>query len=150
MSCPVAHAANRKHHRHLYQYAHDRCERCAGTWAKQSNRRGHRQFEEVARTDQRAGGSHRVLHPEEPHQAVRQAGIEIDLNQDRHGQQCDDERLPEDLLALESEEQHQCGEQRGERRQVQTPERTFENLRPTMSEQSSAPELGSDHRKDDV
>ena len=53
-----------------------------------------------------------------PDGAVQQIGerrIEEDLDQDRHGQQRDDQRLREDRLALEGEQQHQRQQQRGDR-----------------------------------
>ncbi len=46
---------------------------------------------------------------------IGEAGIEIDLDEDRHREQRDDERLRDDLLALEAEQQHQRREQRDER-----------------------------------
>ena len=46
---------------------------------------------------------------------VGEAGVEIDLDQDRHGQQRDDQRLAQDLLALEAEQQHERRQQRDER-----------------------------------
>jgi hypothetical protein len=35
--------------------------------------------------------------------------LKVDLDQDRHGQHGDYERLSQDLLALEAEQQHECG-----------------------------------------
>jgi hypothetical protein len=46
---------------------------------------------------------------------IGQPGVEIDLNQDRNRQQRDDQRLGDDLLALEAEQQHQGRQQRDER-----------------------------------
>lgn len=43
---------------------------------------------------------------------IGEAGIEVDLNQDRNRQKSDDERLGDDLLALEAEQQHEGREQR--------------------------------------
>ena len=54
--------------------------------------------------------------------AIQQIGktrIEIDLDQDRHRQHGDDQRLGQDLLALEAEQQHQRREQRDERNRLQ-------------------------------
>ncbi len=55
-------------------------------------------------------------------QAIEEIGeprIEIDLDQDRHGEQRDDAWLGKDLLALKAEEQHQRGQQRCERQRLQ-------------------------------
>ena len=49
-------------------------------------------------------------------------GIEIDLDDDRHREQRDDERLPHDLLALKAEQQHQRRQQRDERYRLQPPQ----------------------------
>ncbi len=49
----------------------------------------------------------------------RPACVEIDLDQDRHGQQGDDERLRQDLFALEAEQQHQGGEQGDQRHRAE-------------------------------
>jgi hypothetical protein len=43
------------------------------------------------------------------------------VDQDRHGQQRDDERLRQDLLALEAEQQDQGCQQRYERERLQRP-----------------------------
>ena len=50
---------------------------------------------------------------------VSQPGVEIDLDQDRHRQDRDDQRLCQDLLALEAEQQHQRGQQRHQRDRLQ-------------------------------
>src|SRR3546814_9028330 len=52
---------------------------------------------------------------EPPAQPIGEACIEIDLDQDRHRQQRDDQRLGDDLLALKAEQQDQRGEQRHQR-----------------------------------
>ena len=51
----VANFADGKHHRHLHEHAHDRGQGRAGAGPKQRDGHGHRQFEEIARADERAG-----------------------------------------------------------------------------------------------
>jgi hypothetical protein len=46
---------------------------------------------------------------------IGDTGVEIDLNDDRHRQQRDDQRLPDNLLALKSEQQHESGQQSDQR-----------------------------------
>ena len=46
---------------------------------------------------------------------IGEAGVEIDLDQDRHGENGDDRRLRYDLVALEGKEQHQGDQQRRDR-----------------------------------
>ena len=54
-----------------------------------------------------------------PVEQIGKAGVEIDLDQDRHGQQRDDHRLGDDLFALKAEQQHQRGQQRHQRGRLQ-------------------------------
>ena len=56
-------------------------------------------------------------------QPVGERRVEIDLYQDRHGEQHDHERLLEDLRALEAEQQHERRKQRPEREGLQRRER---------------------------
>ena len=51
-------------------------------------------------------------------QKIGETRIEIDLDQDRHGQHCDNQRLGQDLLALEAEQKHERREQRHERNRL--------------------------------
>ena len=53
-----------------------------------------------------------MRHAEAAVEQVGQAGVEVDLDQDRHRQQRDDQRLRQDLLALEAEQQDQRRQQR--------------------------------------
>jgi hypothetical protein len=48
-----------------------------------------------------------ATHHETPIQPIGQPRIEIDLHQDRHRQQRDDEGLAHDLFALQAEQQHE-------------------------------------------
>ena len=54
-----------------------------------------------------------------PVEKICEAGIEIDLDQDRDGQHCDDQRLRQDLFALESEQKHQRRKQRNKGNRLQ-------------------------------
>jgi hypothetical protein len=56
-----------------------------------------------------------VRDPKRAVQRVGNPGVEIDLNDDRHREQQDDDRLPHDLLALEPEQQDERRQQREER-----------------------------------
>lgn len=49
-----------------------------------------------------------------PIEPVGKARIEEHLYQDQHGQQCDDQRLLDDGLALKGKEKHWRGEQGGD------------------------------------
>ncbi len=57
------------------------------------DRRGHRQFEEVARADQRRRTGDAVWRAQRAVEEVRQPRVEEHLDQDRHRQQQDHERL---------------------------------------------------------
>src|SRR3546814_8172828 len=72
-------------------------------------------LEEVRRADQRRRRRHAPCHPEPPTQPVSEPGVEIDMDQDRHREQRDDQRLRDDLFALKPEQQHERREQRDER-----------------------------------
>ena len=59
---------------------------------------------------------------------VAERGVEIHLDQYGHSKECDDERLGEDLLTLEAEEQHECRKERGEPPRANTAQRPSESL----------------------
>ena len=83
-------------------------------------------------------------------QQIGEAGIEIDLDQDRHRQQRDHKRLRQDLLALKAEQQHQCRQQRDERQRLQPVQQSLQRRLTTGREQPAPQELRDDHRHDDV
>src|ERR1019366_6264659 len=58
----VADFADGQHHRHFDEHADDRRQRRAGTRAEERDRHGHRQLEEIARADERAGRGDVVRH----------------------------------------------------------------------------------------
>ena len=70
------------------------------------------------------GAATQCASPSRAVEQVGEAGVEIDLDEDRHRQQHDDQRLREDLLALEAEQQHQRGEQRDQRDRLQPLQRS--------------------------
>src|SRR6266496_2213044 len=119
---PVAEGADRQHDRHLDQHAHDRRQRRAGCQAEERDRRRHRQLEEVARADQRAGSRHRVRDLEPAGQAVGQARVEIHLDQERDRDQDYMKEVAEDHVALESEDQHEGREERHDRHRLEVRE----------------------------
>src|SRR3546814_2299084 len=90
--------------------------------AEEADGRGHRQLEEVAGADEGRGCGHTVRLSRRPVQQVGEARVEVDLDEDRHRQQEDDERLGQDLLALEAEQQHQGGQQGDQRSEEHTSE----------------------------
>src|SRR3546814_19951756 len=98
-------------------------QRGAGLQPEQTDRGGDRQFEEVAGADQRRGAGDAMGDAALPVKQIGQSGIEIDLDQDRHRQQRDDQRMVDDLPALEGEQQDQRG-QKGNQRDRRTDERS--------------------------
>jgi len=94
---------HRQHHRHFHQHTDHGGERGAGIETEQHDSRGNCEFEKVTRTDQGRGRSHAMGDPEPAVQQVGQTGVEVDLDQDRHREHHDDQRLAEDLLTLETE-----------------------------------------------
>ena len=82
-------------------------------------------------------------------QPVSERRREIDLNDDGHGEQRDDQRLRQDLPALEREEQHDRREQRGNRPGLEPGERTSEPGFSAAQEKRS-PRLGEQDRSEDV
>src|SRR3546814_8585067 len=88
-----------------------------------------RKLEEVRRADQRRRRRHAPCHPEPPTQPVSEPGVEIDLDQDRHREQRDDQRLRDDLFALKPEQQHERREQRDERDRPEPSEQPLERGR---------------------
>ena len=104
-----------QHHRHFDQHADNGGERGAGVKAEQADRGGDRQLEEVAGADQRRGTGNAMLLAGSAIKQIGEPGVEIDLDQDRNSEQRDDQRLRDDLFALEAEQQHQRRQQRDER-----------------------------------
>ena len=69
---------------------------------------------------------------------------------DRHRQQRDDQRLPHDLFALESEQQYEGRQQRDQRDRLQAAQGLRQLRFPALRQQGPAPQLGRDHWHDDV
>ena len=104
-----------EHDRHFDQHADDGRQRRPGLKTEQRDRRGDRELEKIRSPNQRRRAGDVMRNPERAVDRVGNASIEIDLNHDRHRQQRDNERLPDDLLALKSEQQHQSGQQGDQR-----------------------------------
>jgi hypothetical protein len=81
---------------------------------------------------------------------IGQRCVEIDPNQDRNGEERDDERLIDDLLALEAEEKHQHQEERDQRGGLQLAEPALQFRIAAGPQHPHAHDLGDDHRHDDV
>jgi hypothetical protein len=126
---------DRQHHRHFDQHADDRRQGRAGVEAEQAYRGGHGQFEEVAGSDQRRRTCDAMLFAGETVQQIGEARVEIDLDDDRHGQQQNDDRLRDDPFALEAEQRHQRRQQGDERRRLQRREQTRERRRSAVRQQ---------------
>jgi hypothetical protein len=47
-------------------------------------------------------------------QKIGEAGVKIDPNEDRHSEECNYQRLTQNLLALETEQENECHQQRDE------------------------------------
>jgi ArsR family transcriptional regulator len=81
---------------------------------------------------------------------VGEARIEIDLNEDRHGQQRDDNRLRKNLRALEYKQQHQCRQQCQERHRLHGREQSRKTRFTRACERRAANDLRQYHGHDDV
>ncbi|MFO0208221.1 MAG: hypothetical protein ACK54L_19120, partial [Betaproteobacteria bacterium] len=88
-----------------------------------------------------------VRHPQPPVEPVSQAGIEEHLQHDGHRQHEDHQGLAQELPALEGEQQHQRGQQRGDGKGLEAPQRRVERL---PRQQRPAPDLAHGHGHHDV
>ena len=95
---------DREHDRHLDQHADHRRERRARLEAEERDGRRDGELEEIAGADQRRRAGDAPLDADGAIEQIGEARVEIDLDQDRNGQQADDKRLADDLLALQAEE----------------------------------------------
>src|SRR5664280_2253162 len=75
--------------------------------AEKADSRGNGQLEEVAGADQGGRSGNTMLLTRHPVKHISEAGVEIDLDQDRYGEQADNQRLRQNLLALETEQHDQ-------------------------------------------
>src|SRR5215207_6943919 len=85
--------------------------------------------------------------------AVEQIGkprIEIDLDEDRHRQHGDDQRLPEDLLALEAEQENERRQQGEERDRLQAGQDPRQRFGAAARQHAAPHDLRNDDRNDDV
>jgi hypothetical protein len=105
---------DRQHDRHFHQNPHNGRERRAGLKSEQGDGSRDRKFEEVTCPDQCGWPRHAPFDAENPVQPIGKSRIEIDLYDDWHGQQRDDDRLSYDLLPLQPEQKQQRQQQRAE------------------------------------
>src|SRR5450631_4108460 len=112
----VDHAYDREHHRNFDQHADHRRQRRAGFEAVEANGGCHSQLEEVRRADECGWASDAMCDTEAAIKPIRQCRIEQYLDENRHREHADHERLTQDRLALECEQQNYRGEQRGKRK----------------------------------
>ena len=94
---------HRKHDRNLDQDTNHSRQGRAGVESKEANRSSDGQFKKVAGADERGRTSNAMRLARDAIQEISEPRIEIDLNQDRHRQDRNDQGLCQDLFALESE-----------------------------------------------
>ena len=85
-----------------------------------------------------------------PVQEIGEARVEVDLDQDRHRQQRDDQRLLDDLFALETEQQHEGRQQGHQRGRLQAREQPLQARLPAARQDADPQELRQGDRHDDV
>ena len=117
--------------------------------AEQADGGGHRQLEEVGGADQGGRTGDRVLLPHLAVEPVSQPRVEQHLDQDRHRQQGDNQRLLNDGVALKGEQQHQS-EQQGRHRPGLDAGHDAVKMGLSLFQQSLAQQLGDDDRDDDI
>jgi hypothetical protein len=117
--------------------------------AKQADRGGDGQLEEIGGADQRRRAGNAVVFPNSTIECVGEPRIEKHLNQDRHREQRDHAGLLQNLLPLESEQQHQRREQRSDRPGTDTGHRGRESGSATLAEKAT-PNLRQGDRDHDV
>ena len=110
---------HRQHDRHFHQNADDGRQCGTRLESEQGDGRRHGEFEKIARADQGRRAGDALLDNQPAVQPIGQSGIEIDLNDDRHRQHADDQRLAEYLFTLQAEQQYQGQQQRGQRQRGQ-------------------------------
>ena len=81
---------------------------------------------------------------------ISQRRVEVHLEQDRHGEEHDHQRLTEDLLSLKSEQQHKGAQERNKAERTEPAQRRGESRLTATREQRPAQDLRNHHRHDDV
>ena len=125
-------AHDEQHHRHFDEHADDGRERGARVEAEQADRGGHGQLEEIDAPINADGHAMLCFSPTR-RLAIGERCVEEHLDQDRHREQRDHQRLLQDRLALEREQQHQRGQQRGDGPRADLRHRAVERRRPFAS-----------------
>src|SRR3546814_18561215 len=82
-----------------------------------------------------------MLFAGKPVEQIGKAGVEIDLNQDRHCQQADDGRLRDDLLALKSEQQNKRRQQSDERSRAELCKKPVKRCLPATCQHPATDDL---------
>jgi hypothetical protein len=112
---------DREHHRHFDKHADRSRERSlrptesrTGQWLSPP------QAQKIGRANQRRGTCYAPLDTERAVEAVSEASVEVDLNDDRRCEQQDYKRLMHDLRALQAEQKHKCQQEcaEGQRRKA--------------------------------
>jgi hypothetical protein len=96
------------------------------------------------------GPGDRMLFTRNAIHEIGEPRIQIDLDQDRHGEKGNHQWLVKDLPALKAKQQHQSGEQGRKRNRLQCGKYTGEHGGTAGSHQSLPQELRHDHRDHDV
>jgi hypothetical protein len=86
----------------------------------------------------------------QPVERISEAGVEIDLRDNRRRQQQDHQGLRENPLALKAERQHESREQRHKRDRPQRIERALQRRRAALRQQRAPRHLYDDHGDDDI
>src|ERR1035438_2288198 len=108
----VASGANREHDGHFHQDAYDCCQGGARLGAEQRNGGGDGQPKEIRSADKGARSGHGMLNLEPFHQAVSEAGVEVNLQSNRNRNQQYMEKPPCNVIRLKSKNEDQRAEQR--------------------------------------
>ena len=88
--------------------------------------------------------------PDQAVQKIGEAGVEIDLDQDRNGEKHDHERLRDDLFALETEEKNECRQKSDEGEWLQFGEQLCQRRLAPLCEHLPTNDLSGNNRDDNV
>src|SRR5690606_35338338 len=103
VTSPIGEGDERQPDRNLDENTDHGRERSAGLQSEEADRDGHRELEEVGRTDQRAGRGNVEGHAPRPGRSIGQRKDAVGLDQERHRDQRDQQRLLQDDLPLKPE-----------------------------------------------
>ncbi len=106
MPRPVTEGTHRQHHRNLDEDADYGGQGRSRTRAEQCDCSRHSEFKEVAGSNERSRSGNGMTNLEQPHESISERRIEVNLQKDRNRDQDHVERLPGNVIRLESENQH--------------------------------------------